>query len=219
MPGRPSSRVTVRRAPKRARYDWDAIARVLDRGTIAHVSVVDDGQPYALPMLYARCGQRVLIHGSSASRLTRRLAAGCPACVTVTILDGLVLARSVFEHTANYESVMLLGRFAAIDPEPDKLAALRAFTEALMPGRWDEVRAPNRSELKATRMLALDIVEASVKARSGPPSDTAADGTDGVWAGVIPIVRRYGAPEAAPDLPAGAGATPSVTRLLGRAPG
>lgn len=219
MSPRAPSRITVHRGPRRGRYDWESIRRVLDRGTVAHVSLVDDEQPYTLPMLYARCEERVLIHGSSASRLTRLLGAGCPACVTVTVLDGLVLARSVFEHTANYESVMLLGRFVAIDAAPEKLAALRALTEALLPGRWDEVRAPSATELRATRVLALAISEASVKARSGPPSDSAADAPHPVWAGVVPIDRHYGVPQTAPDLPADAALAPSVARLLAREPG
>jgi uncharacterized protein len=136
------ARITVRRNPKRARYDEDSVYRVLDRGRVAHVGFCAGGQPYCIPVLYARAGDEVLIHGSAASRMIRLLACGAPACVTVTVLDGLVLARSAFEHSANYDSVVLLGRFRAVRTDEQKLAALEAFMETMLPGRWSEVRAP-----------------------------------------------------------------------------
>ncbi len=143
----------------------------------------------------------MLIHGSSASRMIQLLASGAPACVTVTILDGLVLARSAFEHSANYDSVVLLGRFRAISADEQKLEALEAFMEILLPGRWSEVRTPSRQELKATAILALPISEASVKTRSGPPDDDdSPDAVRDVWAGVIPIVTGYGQPQRSPGL-------------------
>src|SRR5690349_13349063 len=136
---KPPARIRVRRIPKNARYDSDSIHRVLDRGQIAHVSFVSDGQPYCIPTLYARVGDQVLIHGSSASRMLKLLAAGAPACVTVTILDGWVLARSAFETSANYDSVVLFGSFRRISSDEEKLAALEAFMDRVLPGRWEEV--------------------------------------------------------------------------------
>jgi nitroimidazol reductase NimA-like FMN-containing flavoprotein (pyridoxamine 5'-phosphate oxidase superfamily) len=211
------SRVRVRRVPKNARYDRESIHRVLDRGQIAHVSFVSDGQPYCIPTLYARVGDEVLIHGSSASRMLRLLAAGAPACVTVTILDGWVLARSAFETSANYDSVVLLGTFRQIDSDEEKLAALEAFMDGVLPGRWHEVRPPSRQELKGTAILALPIVEASVKTRSRPPDDDdSPDAERDTWAGVIPVTHGYGPPEPSPGLRAGVALSPSVRRLLGR---
>jgi nitroimidazol reductase NimA-like FMN-containing flavoprotein (pyridoxamine 5'-phosphate oxidase superfamily) len=211
------SRVRVRRVPKNARYDRESINRVLDRGHIAHVSFVSEGQPYCIPTLYARVGDEVLIHGSSASRMLRLLAAGAPACVTVTILDGWVLARSAFETSANYDSVVLLGSFRQIDSDEEKLAALEAFMNGVLPGRWAEVRPPSRQELKGTAILALTIDEASVKTRSGPPDDDdSPDAARDTWAGVIPLRSACGPPEPSPGLRAGVALSPSVRRLLGR---
>lgn len=211
------SRVRVRRVPKNARYDRESIHRVLDRGQIAHVSFVSDGQPYCIPTLYARVGDEVLIHGSSASRMLKLLATGAPACVTVTILDGWVLARSAFETSANYDSVMLLGSFRQISSDEEKLAALEAFIDGVLPGRWDEVREPSRQELKGTAVLALRIDEASVKTRSRPPDDDdSRDAERDTWAGVIPVRHEYGTPEPSPGLRAGVALSPSITRLLAR---
>jgi len=208
-------RIRVRRIPKNARYDVDSINRVLDRGQIAHVSFASDGQPYCIPTLYARVGDRVLIHGSSASRMIRHLATGAPACVTVTIFDGWVLARSAFETSANYDSAVLFGRFRSITAPDDKLSALEAFMEVVLPGRWAEVRHPSRQELKGTAILELEIDEASVKTRSGPPDDDdSPDSERETWAGVIPVTRGYGAPEPSPGLRAGVSLDGSVERLV-----
>jgi nitroimidazol reductase NimA-like FMN-containing flavoprotein (pyridoxamine 5'-phosphate oxidase superfamily) len=209
------SRVRVRRVPKNARYDRESIHRVLDRGQIAHVSFVSGGQPFCIPTLYARVGNEVLIHGSSASRMLKLLAEGAPACVTVTILDGWVLARSAFETSANYDSVVLFGSFRQISSDEEKLAALKAFMNGVLPGRWEEVRPPSRQELKGTAILALDIVEASVKTRSRPPDDDdSSDAQRETWAGVIPIRNEYGPPEPSPGLRDGIALSPSITRLL-----
>lgn len=210
----------IRRIPQNARYDADSVHRVLDRGRIAHVSFSTDGQPYCIPTLYARVGDRVLIHGSSASRMIRWLASGAPACVTVTILDGWVFARSAFEHSANYDSVVLFGRFRAITPPEDKLAALEAFMEALLPGRFSEVRPPSRQELKGTAILELEIAEAqaTVKTRDSPPDDDdSPDSERDTWAGVIPITCAHGTPEPSPGLRPGVAVDASVRSLLGRA--
>jgi uncharacterized protein len=211
------SRVRVRRVPKNARYDRESIHRVLDRGQIAHISFASGGQPYCIPTLYARVANEVLIHGSSASRMLKLLAAGAPACVTVTVLDGWVLARSAFETSANYDSVVLFGSFRQISSDEEKLAALHAFMNGVLPGRWEEVRPPSRQELKGTTILALTIDEASVKTRSRPPDDDdSPDAERDTWAGVIPVRREYGRPEPSPGLRAGVALSPSVRRLLGR---
>ncbi|HKO29252.1 MAG TPA: pyridoxamine 5'-phosphate oxidase family protein [Solirubrobacteraceae bacterium] len=212
-----ASRVRVRRVPKNARYDRESIHRVLDRGHIAHVSFVSDGQPYCIPTLYARVGDEVMIHGSSASRMLKLLAAGAPACVTVTILDGWVLARSAFETSANYDSVVLFGSFRQISSDEEKRAALKAFMDGVLPGRWHEVRPPSRQELKGTAILALTIVEASVKTRNRPPDDDdSPDAERETWAGVIPVRHEYGSPQPSPGLRAGVALSPSVRRLLAR---
>jgi len=196
----PSQRTRVRRNPARGIYDRAAIDAILDEGLVAHVGFVDDGQPYVIPMLHARVGDTVYVHGSTASRMVRALAAGAPACLTVTLLDGVVLARSVFHHSMNYRSVVVLGTARLVEGEEERLAALEAFTERLLPGRWAEVREPNAQELKATQILALPLDEASAKARSGPPGDDEEDYALDVWAGVIPLRIAAGEPEPDPLL-------------------
>ena len=154
-----------------------------------------------MPMLYARVGDRVYVHGSRASRMMRTLAEGAPACLTVTLVHGLVLARSAFEHSANYESVVVFGRFEEIAESDERLTAFEAFTNQLLPDRWREVRAPNRKELKATTILALPLAEASAKVRSGPPDDDdSPDAALETWAGVLPLVTSFGAPQPSPGL-------------------
>jgi nitroimidazol reductase NimA-like FMN-containing flavoprotein (pyridoxamine 5'-phosphate oxidase superfamily) len=209
-------RFHVRRHPERGRYDRASVEAVLDAAYVAHVAFVeDDGQPYCVPMLYARVGDAVYVHGSSASRVVRTLATGAPACLTVTVLDGLVLARSAFEHSANYRSAMLVGRFHTVEDEADRVAAFEAFTERLVPGRWSEVRGPDRRELKATAILALPIGEAAVKVRVGPPTDDdSPDAERDTWAGVVPMLTRFGPPEPAPALRDGIAIPESVQRLL-----
>ncbi len=209
------SRVRVRRGPKKGRYDRESIDAVLDRGLLAHVAFADGDEPVCIPMLYARIGDRIYIHGSTKSRAVRALASGAPACVTVTIVHGLVLARSAFEHSANYESVMAFGAFAPVEDDAERLRAFEAFTEKLLPGRWDEVRQPNAQELRATEILALEIDEASAKVRSrGPDDDDSADAERETWAGLVPIVSSYGTPEPSPGLRPGIPVSPSVLRLL-----
>jgi uncharacterized protein len=215
-------RTRIRRVPKNARYDRDSVCRVLDRGRVAHVSFTADGWPYCIPTLYARAEDRVLIHGSAASRMLRHLGSGAPACVTVTILDGWVLARSAFEHSANYDSVVLFGRFRLITEPSEKLAALEAFMEAVLPGRWSEVRPPSRQELKGTAILELEIEDAqtraTVKTRTGPPDDDhTPDAERETWAGVVPITCAHGAPEPSPGLRPDVTLDASVAALLGRA--
>jgi uncharacterized protein len=209
-----SERVRVRRQAKKARYDRESIHAVLDRGLFCHLAFVHEGHPFCIPTLHARVGDEVYVHGSSASRTLRALTAGADACLTVTVVRGLVLARSAFEHSANYDSVMLLGRFRRVEDDDARLAALAAFTNKLIPGRWDEVRQPSRKELKATTILAMSIEEASVKTRSGPPDDDdSPDAAIDTWAGVVPIVTAFGEPEPSPGLRPGIALTPSVQRL------
>ncbi len=217
---RAADRVRVRRGPRKGRYDRASIDAVLDRGLVGHVAFVDGQQPYCIPMLYARVGDRVYIHGSTASRAMRTLADGVAACLTVTIVLGLVLARSAFEHSANYESMVALGRFQPVEDAAERLAAFEAFTEKLLPGRWNEVRGPSRKELKATTILAMTIDEASAKVRSGPPDDDdSADAALDTWAGVVPIVTSFGEPEPSPGLRPGIPVAASINRLLDTAEG
>jgi len=183
---RPPDRIRVKRLPDRGRYDRGTIDAILDEGLVCHVGFVVDGQPLVMPTLYARNGDTVYLHGSSASRTLRELSAGVPVCVTVTLLDGLVLARSVFHHSMNYRSVMLFGTATPI-PDDEKRDALRTLTEQLAPGRWDEARQPTATELKATSILALPIDETSAKIRVGPPKDEPEDEDLPVWAGVVPV--------------------------------
>jgi nitroimidazol reductase NimA-like FMN-containing flavoprotein (pyridoxamine 5'-phosphate oxidase superfamily) len=211
------ARIEVRRHPERGRYDRAAVAAVLDAALVAHVAFVDGGQPFCVPMLQARVADAVYVHGSSASRAVRTLGTGVPACLTVTALDGLVLARSAFEHSANYRSAMLLGSFSVVEGDAERLAAFEAFVEKLVPGRWREVRPPDRRELKATTILSLAIGEASAKSRAGPPSDGGSAGAaNGTWAGVVPVVTRFGDPQPAPELDGGVPLAASVRMLLAR---
>jgi nitroimidazol reductase NimA-like FMN-containing flavoprotein (pyridoxamine 5'-phosphate oxidase superfamily) len=199
----PTPRVRVRRAPKRAVYERERIEAILDEAIVCHVGFVDDGQPYVIPTLHARIGDVVYLHGSTASRMVRTLAGGSPCSLTVTLLDGIVLARSAFHHSANYRSVTVLGAARLVESEGERMRALEAFTEQLVPGRWQHVRAPNRKEMKGTQVLALALDEASAKVRSGPPVDDDEDMARDVWAGEIPLVLTPGAPRADPQLALG----------------
>ena len=195
----PSSRTRVRRAPKRARYDRETVEAILDEALVCHLAFVHDGQPFCIPTLHGRVGDTVYVHGSAASRMVRTLAAGAPACLTVTHLDGLVLARSAFHHSMNYRSAVLLGALRLVDDPAEKDRALEAFTEQLVPGRWAEVRGPNAKELKATSVLAMRLDEASAKVRTGGPVDDEEDMGLDVWAGVVPLELTAGAPVADGD--------------------
>jgi nitroimidazol reductase NimA-like FMN-containing flavoprotein (pyridoxamine 5'-phosphate oxidase superfamily) len=181
---RPPDRIRIKREPQRGRYDRETVEAILDEALISHVGFAVDGQPFVIPTLHARVGDVVYVHGSSASRMMRRLDAGTPVCLTATIFDGLVLAKSVFNHSVNYRSVVLFG---TARPAEDKREALRALTEQLAPGRWDEARQPTEQELKATSILALPIDEASAKVRSGPEEDEPEDVDLPVWSGVVPV--------------------------------
>jgi uncharacterized protein len=183
---RPPDRIRVRREPHRGRYDRETIDAILDEGVICHLGFAVDGQPYVIPTLHARVGDTLYVHGSSASRALRHAGSGEPVCVTVTLFDGLVLAKSVFNQSINYRSVVVFGT-ARVVPDEEKPAALEALTEQLVPGRWSEARQPTAQELKATWILALPIEEASAKVRSGGPEDEPEDEDLPVYAGVIPV--------------------------------
>lgn len=213
--GAPTPRTRVRRIPDRGSYDPQVVRRILDEGLVAHVGFVHEGAPFVIPMGYARDGDRLLLHGSAASRLLRRLAAGAEACATVTLLDALVLARSAFHHSMNYRSVVVLGRAEAVEEEAEKRRCLEVLLERLVPGRRDHARPTDRRELAATLVVALSLDEASAKARSGPPADDEEDLGLPHWAGLIPVSTVYGPPEAAPDLRAGI-ATPEHARRYRR---
>ena len=197
----PSSRTRVRRVHERAAYDRATIDAVLDAGLICHLGFVHEGQPFVIPTLHARIGDRLFVHGSAASRTLRMLSEGIPACATVTLVDGIVLARSVFEHSMNYRSVVVLGVATPVTDPDEKDAALKAFTEKLLPGRHADARPPTRKELKATSVLSLPLDEASAKVRTGGPDDGGTpDAELDVWAGHIPLVTRALAPVPADDL-------------------
>jgi uncharacterized protein len=208
----PTDRSAVRRHPERARYDREQIDAVLDEGLVAHVGVAIDGQAYVIPMAYGRDGDRLILHGSVASRLLRSLGGGVPVCVTVTLLDGLVLARSTFHHSMNYRSVVVLGTARRIDDAAEAAAALDALVEHVVPGRTDETRPPSDPELRRTAVLELLLDEASMKERSGGALDEPDDVDLPVWAGVIPIGVAAGAPVPNGDLRDGVALPASVGR-------
>ena len=206
----------MRREPKRGLYDRATIDAILDEGFVCHLGFVRDGQPYVIPTLYGRLGDAVYVHGSSASRMLRTLGDGVDACLTVTLVDGLVLARSIFNHSVNYRSVVVLGRAVAVSGEDERRAALEAFSARLLPGRWADVRPPTATELKATSILRLPLDEASAKVRTGPPEDEEDDYGWPVWAGVIPLTLTAGEP--VPDPRLEPGFEPPVWSVAGRSP-
>jgi uncharacterized protein len=191
----PSERVRVRRVHEKAAYDRDAVKAILDEALVAHVGFVHEGQPFVIPTLHARLGEDVYVHGSSASRTLRAIGGTLPMCLTVTLLDGMVFARSMFEMSANYRSVVVLGEARALTDPDEKLRALEAFSDQVMPGRWEQARKPSRKELKATSVLALSLAEASAKVSSGGPDDgESEDAALDVWAGHVPIRLVAGEP-------------------------
>ena len=182
-----TDRTRIVREPNRAVYDRDVIYKILDEGLVCHLGFSAEGQPFVIPTMYARVGEFVYFHGSAASRTLRGAASGIAVCLTVTLSDGLILARSVFNHSMNYRSVVVLGQANLIGDPAEKLRALQAFTEKLIAGRWSDARQPNEKELKATSILKLPLTEVSAKVRSGPVEDDADDYALRVWAGTIPL--------------------------------
>jgi len=183
----PTERTQVKRLPKRGHYDRETVYAILDAGFVCHVGFNADGQPYVIPTNYGRAGDTLYLHGSAASRMLRTLSGGVPVCVTVTHVDGLVLARSAFHHSVNYRSVVVLGTARLVEDPAEKMEALRIFTEHVLKGRWNDVRQPTEQELKGTMVLALPLEEVSAKVRTGGPVDDEADYVLPVWAGVLPL--------------------------------
>jgi nitroimidazol reductase NimA-like FMN-containing flavoprotein (pyridoxamine 5'-phosphate oxidase superfamily) len=196
-----TERTTLKRLPKRGVYDPQLVYGILDEGFICHVGFAVEGQPFVIPTGYARVEDQLFIHGSQVSRMLRTLSSGIDVCVAVTLVDGLVLARSAFHHSINYRSVVIFGRATIVADREAKLAALFAFSEQVIPGRWNEVREPTEQELKATTVLSLPLVEVSAKVRTGPPIDDEDDYALNVWAGVLPLKMAAGAPINDPRLP------------------
>lgn len=199
-PASPTSRTTVKRLPARGRYDWATIHAVLDEALVCHVGVVADGSPVVIPTAFARVGDLLYVHGSPASRMLRLAKGGVDVCVTVTLVDGLVLARSAFHHSMNYRSVVVFGRAEEVSDPDEKRAALAAFVDHVVPGRSGAVRPPTDRELQATLVLALPLAEVSAKIRTGPPLDDEDDYTLDVWAGELPLPVAPGPPVADPKL-------------------
>jgi nitroimidazol reductase NimA-like FMN-containing flavoprotein (pyridoxamine 5'-phosphate oxidase superfamily) len=192
----PTSRTKVRRLSKRAVYDEAQVHAILDEGFLCHVGFTQDSQPFVIPTLYARSGKMIYMHGSGASRMLKTLAQGVDVCVTVTLVDGYVLARSAFHHSMNYRSVTILGRARLVTDLEEKLEALRTITDHIVPHRWDEVREPNELELRQTVVLALALEEVAAKVRTGPPIDDEEDYSLPIWAGIVPVQTRLGEPVA-----------------------
>ena len=209
----PSARSKLRRLPKRGSYDRDTVYAILDAGFICHVGYVVDGHPYVTPTAYWREGDAVYWHGSSASRMLRTLEKGADCCLTVTHLDGLVLARSAFHHSLNYRSVMLFGKAHKVEAAEEKMARLEAFVEHLYPGRWPELRPVSAAELKSTTVLGTHASEASAKVRSGPPVDDEPDYALPLWAGVVPVHSVAGAPVGDARMAAGVKAPAMLAKL------
>lgn len=199
----PTQRSQVKRLPQRADYELQTIYNILDEGLICYVAFVVNNQPFVIPTAYGRINDKLYIHGSPASRMLRSLVGAIEVCVTVTLLDGLVLARSAFHHSMNYRSVVIFGKAEIVGAESEKLEALQAFTEHVVPGRWDEVRQPTRQELCGTLVLQLPITEASAKVRTGAPNDDEADYNLPIWAGVLPLKLVAGNPIADSRLQSG----------------
>jgi uncharacterized protein len=185
-----TKRTELRRIPDRGSHDWETIHRILDAGFLAHIGFCVDGQPFVIPTLYGRDGEKLYLHGSAVSRMLLELETGIPTCVTVTLVDGLVLSRSAFDHSMNYRSVVAFGRARRITDPRQKIKSLRVISEHLIAGRWEDVREPSEKELKATTVLEFTIEEASSKVRSGPPLDDESDYGLAVWAGVLPLEMK-----------------------------
>jgi nitroimidazol reductase NimA-like FMN-containing flavoprotein (pyridoxamine 5'-phosphate oxidase superfamily) len=197
-----TDRTKLKRLPKRGHFDRETVYAILDEGFICHVGFAVDGQPFVIPTGYARVDDKLYIHGSQASRMLRSLSNGLDACVTVTIVDGLVLARSAFHHSINYRSVLVFGRATLVDDDTEKLAALVALSEHIVPGRWADVREPNEQEMIQTTVLCMSLEEASAKIRTGPPLDDEQDYALRMWAGVVPLKLIAEQPINDPRLPA-----------------
>jgi nitroimidazol reductase NimA-like FMN-containing flavoprotein (pyridoxamine 5'-phosphate oxidase superfamily) len=206
----PTSRTKLKRLAKRGSFEREKVYEILDEGFVCHVGFVADGEPFIIPTAYGRVGDELYLHGAKSNRTLKALGAGAEVCVTVTLVDGLVLARSAFHHSINYRSVVIFGKARVVESSEEKTAALHAFTEHVVPGRWREVRPPSAEELGATLVLSLPLSEASAKIRTGPPIDDEEDYQLPVWAGVLPLRIATGEPDADPRLHAGTSLSPSL---------
>ncbi|MCL6595399.1 MAG: pyridoxamine 5'-phosphate oxidase family protein [Firmicutes bacterium] len=213
MPEAPSPRTRVRRHPERGVYDRAAVYAILDEALYCHVAFARRGHPFVLPTLHARVGDRLYLHGAPASAMLGTLAGGAEACVAATLVDGLVLARSAYHHSLNYRSAVVFGHARDVAERAEKLAALEALTDHVLPGRWRDLRPPTEAEVRSTRVLRLDLEEVSAKVRAGPPGDVPEDPDLEVWAGVVPVRQAFGLPEPAPDM-APRPLPPYLARLL-----
>jgi nitroimidazol reductase NimA-like FMN-containing flavoprotein (pyridoxamine 5'-phosphate oxidase superfamily) len=211
-----TARNRVRRLADKAQYDEAAVFSVLDAGLVAHVGFIDRDEPVVIPMLYARDGGRLLLHGANKARIAKLLASGAPVCANVTLLDGIVAARSAFNSSLNYRSVVVFGRPRILEEEQERMQALRALSEQVLPGRWDELRPPAPRELKMTAVIELSIDSASAKIAEGPPQDEEEDYAIPVWAGVVPIATTLGRPEGDARVLPGVEPSPAVRALTGR---
>ena len=211
-----TEKTKVKRVPKRGIYDRKTIYQILDKEFICHVGFVHEGYPVVIPTLYGRNHDHIYLHGSMASRMMKNLAEGLDICLTVTRVNGLVLARSAFHHSANYESVVLFGKAILVDKEDEKKEGLRKVSERIIPGRWEECRQPNAKELKGTMLLKIAIDEASAKVRTGGPVDEKEDYALDIWAGVVPIEKIYHYAEVDPLLEKKMALPDSVKQLTGR---
>lgn len=206
----------VRQIRENARYDTEAVHSVLDAGLVAHVGFVQDGQPFVIPMLHGRDGETIFLHGARKARIAKLLASGAPVCVNVTLLDGIVAARSTFNSSMNYRSAVVFGRGRLLEDEAESLRALRVISEHVFPGRWDELRDPLDSEIAQTGVIALEIESASAKIASGPPEDEDEDYATPVWAGVVPVTTTLGAPQDDGRLLEGVPLSKAVAGLAGK---
>jgi hypothetical protein len=206
----------VRRLPEKARYDEASVHAVLDAGLVAHVGFVHEGEPVVIPMLYGRAGDRLLLHGASKARIARVLGPGARACANVTLLDGIVAARSAFNSSMNYRSAVVFGTARLVEDADARLRALRVISEHVLPGRWEELRAPTQRELRMTAVIELAVESASAKIAAGPPEDAPEDYAIPVWAGVVPIATALGRPVDDGRLLPGVAASPAVAALVGR---
>lgn len=213
---KPTDRSRVRQQPERGSYDSRVIHSILDAGIVAHVGLALDSQPFVIPMLYGRSGDTLYLHGSAVSRTLHELATSIVACVTVTLLDGFVLARSAFHHSMNYRSVVAFGAARNLQGAARKAQALRAISEHVLAGRWNDVRGPTRAELETTSVLEFSIEEASAKVREGPPIDDEEDYGSSVWAGVLPLCLETKAPLPDPRLPADTAVPQYLSRLVAK---
>ena len=207
----PTTQNRIRRIPERGHYDKAVIYPIIDEALICHVGFVEDGVPYVIPTIHARSGDKLVFHGAKASRMMKQIASGATICVTFTLLDGLVLARSTFHHSMNYRSAVVFGRGRPLTDETEKMAALEVLTEHLAHGRWQDSRRPNAKELNATAMAELTIESASAKIRTGPPGDDEEDYALPIWAGILPIQQQYLPPIDDPKLNEGLTAPDYIT--------